>query len=180
MDFVGERVRLKDHTKHAGGLDNRGGDTTGTHSVFAEWRDNEIMFHVSTLLPFSRSTDDRQQIQRKRHIGNDIVMIVFMDGKGQYDPRTIKSQFLHIFIVVQPIRPRTPGVPRYRVSVASNEDVPEFGPIIPKPAEFDADDAFRDFLFCKRTPSLAPTRRSFNPSPKCSFARALALFLCFK
>ena len=33
------------------------------------------MFHVSTLLPFTDT--DRQQLQRKRHVGNDIVAVVF-------------------------------------------------------------------------------------------------------
>lgn len=33
------------------------------------------MFHVSTMLPFT--VGDTQQLQRKRHIGNDIVAIIF-------------------------------------------------------------------------------------------------------
>ena len=33
------------------------------------------MFHVTTLLPFTDT--DRQQLQRKRHVGNDIVAVVF-------------------------------------------------------------------------------------------------------
>lgn len=33
------------------------------------------MFHVSTLLPYT--VGDLQQLQRKRHIGNDIVAIIF-------------------------------------------------------------------------------------------------------
>lgn len=39
---------------------------------------HEIMFHVSTLLPFT--PEQRQQVERKRHVGNDIVNIVFVDG----------------------------------------------------------------------------------------------------
>jgi len=41
----------------------------------------EIMFHVSTLLPYS--SGDNQQVQRKRHIGNDIVAIVFQVSFSQ-------------------------------------------------------------------------------------------------
>ncbi len=33
------------------------------------------MFHVSTLLPLHES--DVQKLERKRHIGNDIVIVVF-------------------------------------------------------------------------------------------------------
>ena len=34
-----------------------------------------MMFHVSTLLPFFPA--DPQQVERKRHIGNDLVVIIF-------------------------------------------------------------------------------------------------------
>jgi len=139
-------------------------ESTGSHSVYREWRNFQVMFHVSTLMPFSHSTEDRQQIQRKRHIGNDIVTLVFIDGYGQYDPRTIKSQFLHVFIAIQRIKSTTPGVARYRVAVGSNEDVPEFGPWVPKPAEFDETDEFRHFLFAKSKTSFTEIKN--NPPPK--------------
>ena len=42
-----------------GGLDVRG-DMTGEHSVYTTHGDHEIMFHVSTLLPYS--PDDKQQV----------------------------------------------------------------------------------------------------------------------
>jgi hypothetical protein len=35
----------------------------------------EIMFHVSTFLPFS--PENPQQLHRKRHIGNDVCVVVF-------------------------------------------------------------------------------------------------------
>lgn len=54
------------------------------------------------------------QLERKRHLGNDIVMFVFMDEgcKEPFDPSQIRSQFNHIFIVVQPERRK--GVTRYK------------------------------------------------------------------
>jgi hypothetical protein len=60
------------------------------------------MFHVSTLLPFTHN--DSTQIQRKRHIGNDIVAIVFQEENTPFHPSMIKSNFLHIFLVVQPVQ----------------------------------------------------------------------------
>ena len=42
----------------------------------------EVMFHVSTLLPYSES--DKQQLQRKRHIGNDIVAVVFQEDNTPF------------------------------------------------------------------------------------------------
>ena len=50
------------------------------------------MFHVSTMLP--RSESDTQQIERKRHIGNDIVMIVFLEEGAMFKPTCISSNFL--------------------------------------------------------------------------------------
>ncbi len=60
------------------------------------------MFHVSTLLPYSKS--ERQQLERKRHIGNDIVTIVFQEENTPFHPSMIKSNFLHVFLVVQPVQ----------------------------------------------------------------------------
>ena len=66
--------------------------TTGDHSVYAAYKGCEIMYHVSTLLPFY--PDDVQQVERKRHLGNDVCLIVFRDkGCAPFDPLVIKSQF---------------------------------------------------------------------------------------
>lgn len=39
------------HCRYRGGLDVIG-DQTGEHSVYTEYKGREVMFHVSTLLPF--------------------------------------------------------------------------------------------------------------------------------
>lgn len=52
------------------------------------------MYHVSTMLPYSK--DNPQQLERKRHIGNDIVNIVYTDDPDAIDtfnPNCIRSQF---------------------------------------------------------------------------------------
>lgn len=41
------------------------------------------------------------QLQRKRHIGNDIVAIVFQEENTPFVPDMIASNFLHAYIVVQ-------------------------------------------------------------------------------
>jgi len=76
------------------------GDMTGKEAVYTVYEGHEIMFHVSTLLPFS--SDNVQQIEKKRHIGNDIVNIVFFDDPAQvlkFDPTHIKSQFTRILFL---------------------------------------------------------------------------------
>lgn len=62
-----------------------------------------MMFHVSTLLPYENH--DAQKLQRKRHIGNDIVCVVFLEADNtHFNPSCIKSHFLHTFILVSKIK----------------------------------------------------------------------------
>lgn len=53
-------------------------NSRGTHSVYTHWRDFDIMFHVSTLLPYDQW--DVPKVQRSRMIGNDVVNIIFQEG----------------------------------------------------------------------------------------------------
>lgn len=57
------------------------------------------MYHVSTMLPYVAT--DEQKLERKRHLGNDVAMIVYKEGNQKFDPTCIHSMFNHIFIVVQ-------------------------------------------------------------------------------
>ena len=70
-------------------------DFTGEYSFYREFRGHEIMFHVCTMLPFRKK--DEQHIDRKRHIGNDVVAIVFKDSSDPadaFDPSMFKSHFI--------------------------------------------------------------------------------------
>ncbi|CAL4154568.1 unnamed protein product [Meganyctiphanes norvegica] len=145
LQFLGQRVKLKDHQGFRGGLDTQKGQT-GQESVFEVFREKEIMFHVSTLLPYNEN--DNQQLQRKRHIGNDIVTIIFQEGNTPFTPDMIASHFLHSYIVIQPINPLTSNT-RYRVSVTARSDVPFFGPNLPRSAIFNKDSNFKNFLLTK-------------------------------
>uniref|UniRef100_A0A914ZJN7 Signal-induced proliferation-associated 1-like protein 2 n=2 Tax=Parascaris TaxID=6254 RepID=A0A914ZJN7_PARUN len=146
LDFLGQRVRLKGFDQYKGGLDIRG-DTTGTHSVYAEYQAHEIMFHVSTLLPFTRS--NRQQLARKRHIGNDMVTVIFQEpGALPFSPITVRSHFQHVFIVVRVNQPCTDDV-TYTIAVSRAKDVPAFGPPLPAGATYPKCADFHDFLLTK-------------------------------
>lgn len=74
LDLLGRRVRLKDHKGYRGGLDTQFGHT-GDEAVYEVFREREVMFHVSTLLPFTEG--DPQQLQRKRHIGMAWVTVTY-------------------------------------------------------------------------------------------------------
>ncbi|XP_030041816.1 rap1 GTPase-activating protein 2 isoform X2 [Microcaecilia unicolor] len=145
MNLLGDTVLLQDFKGFRGGLDVSHGQT-GTESVYTVFRDREIMFHVSTKLPFTEG--DVQQLQRKRHIGNDIVAIIFQEENTPFVPDMIASNFLHAYIVVQVENPETDNI-TYKVSVTAREDVPPFGPPLPNPPIFQKDQEFREFLLTK-------------------------------
>uniref|UniRef100_A0AAY4EC22 Signal induced proliferation associated 1 like 2 n=1 Tax=Denticeps clupeoides TaxID=299321 RepID=A0AAY4EC22_9TELE len=146
LDLLGQRVRLKGFTKYRAQLDNKT-DSTGTHSLYTTYKDYELMFHVSTLLPYT--PNNRQQLLRKRHIGNDIVTIVFQEpGALPFTPKNIRSHFQHVFVIVKVHNPCTENV-CYSVAVSRSKDVPPFGPPIPKGVTFPKSAVFRDFLLAK-------------------------------
>ncbi|XP_062889398.1 rap1 GTPase-activating protein 1 isoform X6 [Mobula hypostoma] len=145
LEVLGEKVELQDFKGFRGGLDVAHGQT-GTESIYCKFRNKEIMFHVSTKLPYTEG--DAQQLQRKRHIGNDIVAIVFQDENTPFVPDMIASNFLHAYIVVQVQYPCTDNT-LYKVSVTARDDVPFFGPTLPDPAIFKKGAEFQDFLLTK-------------------------------
>ncbi|XP_075619080.1 rap1 GTPase-activating protein 1 isoform X4 [Balearica regulorum gibbericeps] len=145
LDFLGDKIQLQDFRGFRGGLDVTRGQT-GTESVYTNFRGKEIMFHVSTKLPFTEG--DSQQLQRKRHIGNDIVAIIFQDESTPFVPDMIASNFLHAYVVVQLTHGTTEDT-LYKVSVTARDDVPFFGPPLPNPAIFRKSAEFREFLLVK-------------------------------
>uniref|UniRef100_A0A8C7KAA7 RAP1 GTPase activating protein a n=1 Tax=Oncorhynchus kisutch TaxID=8019 RepID=A0A8C7KAA7_ONCKI len=145
LEFLGEKVELHDFKGFRGGLDVTHGQT-GSESVYHNYRNKEIMFHVSTKLPYTEG--DTQQLQRKRHIGNDIVAIVFQEESTPFVPDMIASNFLHAYVVVQVENACTDNV-LYKVSVTARDDVPFFGPPLPDPAVFRKGPEFQEFLFTK-------------------------------
>lgn len=144
MDCIGQRITLSGHTGYRGGLDTKS-NQTGTYTLYEKYEDSEILFHVSTFLPFSPVNN--QQLERKCHIGNDIVAIVFQEGNTPFTPDMIASNFLHIYIVVQPVS----GGSSYKVTIAARDDVPDFGPGFPASGSnvIEHGPALKDFILAK-------------------------------
>jgi len=155
LELLGDRVDLQGFAGFRGGLDVKHGHT-GSQSVYTKHTmcggsrklECDIMFHVSTMLPYSET--DAQQLERKRHLGNDIVVIVFLEGEGvvPYDPNVLKSEFNHAFVIVQPLG--RGGEQLYRVHCIYKSGVPECNPFLPGPeALFGHGPDFRAFLLAK-------------------------------
>lgn len=110
MGWLGKHIKLKGWKGFKGGLDVEH-NTTGTHSYFTDSHGFDIMFHTSTELPFS--SVNPQQVERKRHIGNDVVVIIYQDGPSPkpFKATGIASKFNHVYIVVQAIEDRGDAPP---------------------------------------------------------------------
>ncbi|CAG5097915.1 Similar to RAP1GAP: Rap1 GTPase-activating protein 1 (Homo sapiens), partial [Cotesia congregata] len=163
LQILGDKIRLKGFDKYKGGLDTVH-DLTGLYSVYTNWRNIEIMFHVSTLLPYEKH--DPQKLQRKRHIGNDIVCVVFLEADNtQFSPACIKSHFLHTFIIVR-VSPRIKRkITRYEVSVVTRDEVGAYKPYLWEQSVFEKGQMFREWILTK----IVNGERASYSAPK--FAR---------
>uniref|UniRef100_A0A3B3ZN17 GTPase-activating Rap/Ran-GAP domain-like protein 3 n=1 Tax=Periophthalmus magnuspinnatus TaxID=409849 RepID=A0A3B3ZN17_9GOBI len=164
LNLLGDTITLQGWAGYRGGLDTKN-DTTGIKSIYTVYQGHELMFHVSTMLPYSK--ENKQQVERKRHIGNDIVTIVFQEGddaSSSFKPSMIRSHFTHIFALVR----YNSQNDSYRLKIFSEESVPLFGPPLPSPPVFTDHHEFRDFLLVKlingekatlETPTFAQKRQ---------------------
>ncbi|XP_076659669.1 rap GTPase activating protein radish [Halictus rubicundus] len=163
LQILGDKVRLKGFDKYKGGLDTIH-DLTGLYSVYTNWRSIEIMFHVSTLLPYEKN--DSQKLQRKRHIGNDIVCVVFLEAdKTAFSPACIKSHFLHTFILVRVSPSIKRKITRYEVSVVTRDEVGAYKPYLWEQNVFEKGPMFREWILTK----IVNGERASYSAPK--FAR---------
>mmetsp|Transcript_16622 Transcript_16622/g.49721 ORF Transcript_16622/g.49721 Transcript_16622/m.49721 type:complete len:1477 (-) Transcript_16622:147-4577(-) len=117
---LGWDVDLGTHPGFMGGLDRK--KTTGASAPYYSTAMVEVIFHDITRMPTSDS--DPQQIHKKRHVGNDIVHIVWNEHGRPYRPSTISSQFNNVHIIIDPLPTEL-----YEVRIVAKESVPTFGPL---------------------------------------------------
>eukprot|EP01091_Cochliopodium_minus_P015030 TRINITY_DN5246_c0_g1_i1.p1 TRINITY_DN5246_c0_g1~~TRINITY_DN5246_c0_g1_i1.p1 ORF type:complete len:623 (-),score=164.50 TRINITY_DN5246_c0_g1_i1:39-1907(-) len=94
----------------------------------------QVMFHVGIHLPYEyEKSDNPQQIGKKRHIGNDIVAVIFKEGNSVFNPSMIKSNYNHIFMIVSPrfLSDEKGVVTHYKVALASKRGVKPWRPFVP-------------------------------------------------
>mmetsp|Transcript_34425 Transcript_34425/g.86455 ORF Transcript_34425/g.86455 Transcript_34425/m.86455 type:complete len:813 (-) Transcript_34425:187-2625(-) len=159
LELIGDRIELKDWPHYTAGLDTRH-DGTGTHSLYTTLEGLEIMFHVSSLLP--NDPKDEQRIERKRHIGNDICMIVFVEEDAVFDPAVIQSNFVHVVAAVKVLNggSKKKSSVRYEVSIYVKGSVIPVRPWL-QSAPFHHDRFFANALLIK----LVNMERSTLQSP---------------
>jgi hypothetical protein len=118
---LGWTVDVTQHRGYLGGLDPK--MTTGSHTPYFANSVMEIIFHEVTAIPTNPT--DPQQIVKKRHIGNDIVNVVYSEHCRDYSPDTISTQFNDAQIIVYPINN---GL--FRIQVYKKDTTQLFGPLV--------------------------------------------------
>lgn len=100
LNGIGTLTKLKGAEFNTQGLD-REYDTDGQYTFC--WRDRvtEIVFHVTTQMP-TNLDHDPQCINKKKHIGNDFVNIIFNDSGMPFKFDTFPSEFNYVNIVITP------------------------------------------------------------------------------
>eukprot|EP01126_Amoeba_proteus_P008314 TRINITY_DN13069_c0_g1_i1.p1 TRINITY_DN13069_c0_g1~~TRINITY_DN13069_c0_g1_i1.p1 ORF type:complete len:400 (-),score=69.69 TRINITY_DN13069_c0_g1_i1:183-1382(-) len=146
LHMMGDEITLKGYSGYRGGLDVNS-NTTGTHAFASNFHGFDIIFHVSHYLPFS--TENPQQLDRKRHIGNDVVVIVFTENPGGFLPSTITSKFNHIYVLVHPLPKRKGEKQIYQIGIASKNGTRVHGPPLPRKPLFERGPELREFLYTK-------------------------------
>lgn len=134
LKMLGDKIALKGWQNFTAGLDTRD-NRNGTHSIFATLDQVSVMFHVATMMPFEKETSHQQgdeeeyRIERKRHIGNDVVCIVFVDDGATFNPASMRTEFIHVYVVVQPTVVNNKLY--YKIEVAYKDGVAKFTPLLP-------------------------------------------------
>ncbi|KAL4898587.1 hypothetical protein BDV59DRAFT_6505 [Aspergillus ambiguus] len=136
LSKLGTKVPLKGAQFNTQGLH---ADLDGD-STYA-WRDRvtEIVYHVATMMP-TNFDNDPACINKKRHIGNDFVNIIYNRSNNPFNFDTIPSQFNFFNIVVSPVcriahdsvtaatEPSDIEKLSYTVQVMTKQGLPEISP----------------------------------------------------
>lgn len=70
----------------------------GWNAVITNFYEFNIAFHCANYLPHSAVNE--QQLERKRYIGNDIVVILFKESSLPLDVSVFKSEFNRMYLLL--------------------------------------------------------------------------------
>ncbi|ELP92681.1 rap GTPase-activating protein, putative [Entamoeba invadens IP1] len=127
MNLISKEEEVKGWERYSGGLDVVHADTN-SHFYYTNFCGFEIAFHVAPLLP---STTNDEQLERKRFVGNDVVVIIFKekeDDTDVVDPIFV-SKMNCLFIVVTP-HVKTQDNTKYKINVVCHNEIIPFPPYV--------------------------------------------------
>ena len=128
LESIGTRVSLTPPLRfNPQGLQN-GIDGTETYA----WRDRvtEIVFHITTMMP-TNTTDDPGCTQKKSHVGNCHVNIIYNRSGLPWDFGNFASQLNYVNIVVEPANRSDTSVENIDFYSVQTLTAPQFPAITP-------------------------------------------------
>ncbi|GAB1222176.1 hypothetical protein ENUP19_0097G0015 [Entamoeba nuttalli] len=152
LNLLGNKIELFGYQGFVGGLDTKN-RLMGDYTIVNTFSQGniDIAFHISTWLPFMETND--QQLDKKRHIGNDVVVLIFKEYAGTPEPIDIssfKTQFNHAFIIVgfDVTQQNAPEDYEYSVNICCKKDVAPVAPFITTD-KYKYSNSFSQFLIAK-------------------------------
>ncbi|EIN05890.1 hypothetical protein PUNSTDRAFT_106935 [Punctularia strigosozonata HHB-11173 SS5] len=133
LEGLGRLINLRGQMDvYAGNLDP---DRHGEYA-YAWWDDiGQILFHTATLMP--THLDDPDCNEKKAHIGNDNIRIVWNDSGMEYKFDTLATQFQFVNIVIEPhswgpiaaYSNNLHEMEYFKLKVQRADGMPEFSPV---------------------------------------------------
>ncbi|EKE41089.1 hypothetical protein ENUP19_0056G0016 [Entamoeba nuttalli] len=162
LELLGKKIKLQGYNGFAGGLDTKY-QLTGEYSYVNSFSNDKvsIMYHIAPYLPWS--DNNPQQLDKKKHIGNDIVVLIFKEYRGKpelIDISSFKTQFNHAFIVVgYDLNQPENEIPKYSVNVMCKHDISPIPPFITTD-QYTHSQLFSNFLISKLINAEVASRES--------------------
>lgn len=100
LEDLGNLRKLKGANFNTQGLD-RVDDGDGAYTMVWNNAVTELVYHITTFMP-NDSDPHMAVINKKRHIGNDFVNIVFNNSGSDFRFDTFPSAFNYVYIVISP------------------------------------------------------------------------------
>lgn len=98
LNGLGHEICLKGFKGFAGGLDVSDESLTGTKAIYKKENNVEIIYHVAPWLPKS---ENQSNLERKRHFGNDTIVIIFSESLYAFELQTLLSRQIQVVLFVR-------------------------------------------------------------------------------
>lgn len=100
LQYLGNKISMFGWSGYRGGLDTQDPNLTSIHNRIDA---HELIFHVSHMLPYSKN--DHDQVDKKKYLGNDVVLIVFSESTKEFNVLSVESRPNQVVIVVKACDP---------------------------------------------------------------------------
>lgn len=99
---LGSQINLRGWKGFAGGLDVSEEVLTGDKAIYKKYSKEsvEVIYHVAPWLPLS-NYDDESNLERKRHFGNDTIVMIYSESLYAFEMQTLLSRQIQVVLFVR-------------------------------------------------------------------------------